>query len=465
MSREPIRLRQLAWFGTVASVMQCVLCAQQVVFAQHDAVTQHTVEVPVQTIQLRDNDQQIARLKYAEVTDSQLREPADDPSVRLTLVLPQGSVALELRVTIAGRPFRQLRAARVQRLLAGDTSDPLAEKYQHYVTVTQREVTFDEARWLLRRWGEDASLAILSDQFERSRANQSPVRDCLDRDGDGELDASEIASAIESLRRCDTNSDDIVSDLELQRAANSLVHNKIVWSPEKLLIRHESSIAETATSLADASSADVTPEGVTPADKSSADRGDVPTVTMVVDFAQPTGTCRVSSLEKIDLHGGSARLELAGATVELTVLQAAGSEASDQVSLGVVNDGYPIAPLVDANHDGRLTIRELRAVPEALESLDRNHDQRISAAELAPTIRVAVGHGLCVHEFLSNVRIGDARAAEQERLVGPDWFNSLDKNHDNDLSRSEFVGTPEQFEKLDIDHDELISVNEANQAP
>ena len=43
----------------------------------------------------------------------------------------------------------------------------------------------------------------------------------------------------------------------------------------------------------------------------------------------------------------------------------------------------------------------------------------------------------------------------------PDWFASMDKNHDRDLSRGEFLGTTEQFRQFDTDGDGLLSVAEA----
>jgi hypothetical protein len=44
---------------------------------------------------------------------------------------------------------------------------------------------------------------------------------------------------------------------------------------------------------------------------------------------------------------------------------------------------------------------------------------------------------------------------------GPVWFRKMDRNGDGDVSRREFLGTPEEFDKIDTDHDGLISVEEA----
>ena len=45
--------------------------------------------------------------------------------------------------------------------------------------------------------------------------------------------------------------------------------------------------------------------------------------------------------------------------------------------------------------------------------------------------------------------------------VGPDWFQKMDRNHDGDVSRREFLGPRDQFDRLDRDKDGLIDPDEA----
>ena len=77
---------------------------------------------------------------------------------------------------------------------------------------------------------------MLSDNFERSRAGQSPGRDVLDRNADRIIDAQELDGAVSVLRRCDTNQNEIVEASEIRNAAASLVHDSVAWDPPKLVI-------------------------------------------------------------------------------------------------------------------------------------------------------------------------------------------------------------------------------------
>jgi len=45
--------------------------------------------------------------------------------------------------------------------------------------------------------------------------------------------------------------------------------------------------------------------------------------------------------------------------------------------------------------------------------------------------------------------------------AGPDWFQKMDRNHDGDISRREFLGPRDQFDRLDNDKDGLIDADEA----
>jgi hypothetical protein len=94
--------------------------------------------------------------------------------------------------------------------------------------------------------------------------------------------------------------------------------------------------------------------------------------------------------------------------------------------------------------------------------LDRNADESVSSDEIPTPIRLAVTLGPHVHELLATPT-GSVRtvAPRDATAPPPDWFVSMDKNHDRDLSRGEFLGTTEQFRQFDADGDGLLSVMEA----
>jgi hypothetical protein len=66
-----------------------------------------------------------------------------------------------------------------------------------------------------------------------------------------------------------------------------------------------------------------------------------------------------------------------------------------------------------------------------------------------------------VHQLLAKPT-GEARTvAPRDVPKAPDWFLSMDKNSDGDLSRGEFLGTTEQFRQFDANGDELLDTGEA----
>ncbi|HUG19082.1 MAG TPA: hypothetical protein VMM56_08910, partial [Planctomycetaceae bacterium] len=134
-------------------------------------------------------------------------------------------------------------------------------------------------------------------------------------------------------------------------------------------------------------------------------------------------------------------------------------QVSDQISIGAVNDGYPMLPVLDPNDDGRFTLRELRGLAESLKQFDRNQDGQIQRDELRPTIRVAFGMGPFAHQALAGIRSVNSSATSL--VSGPEWFVRMDRNKDGDLTRQEFPGTDAQFDRLDADGDEFISAEEA----
>ncbi len=137
------------------------------------------------------------------------------------------------------------------------------------------------------------------------------------------------------------------------------------------------------------------------------------------------------------------------------------ANASDQ--------GRAIFGVVDLDRDRRLGCRELLRTVERVTSWDGDSDGRVSADEIPYHFQVGVGRGGLVG--LTGGVIGpigaQAMAAARggaEPGVGPVWFQKMDRNHDGDVSRREFLGPREAFDRLDKDTDGLIDAEEAGAA-
>ena len=120
--------------------------------------------------------------------------------------------------------------------------------------------------------------------------------------------------------------------------------------------------------------------------------------------------------------------------------------------------------LLDANGDGRLSVKELRTAYARLAPLEPSGGKEITKAILQPSVTVRVGNtmsgGADTATFnTQNDMTGYGRA--QLPQAGPVWFHKMDRNGDGDVSRAEFLGGKADFDKLDTNGDGLISLDEA----
>jgi Ca2+-binding EF-hand superfamily protein len=138
-------------------------------------------------------------------------------------------------------------------------------------------------------------------------------------------------------------------------------------------------------------------------------------------------------------------------------------------SLSVSDGGRGLFDLIDTDRDGLLSVREMCNAFKLLEQFDRDGDGCISRAEVPHSYQLTVTPGPANFSQLGTRVLAVSTARMPTRsppvpLAGPLWFRKMDRNHDGDVSRREFLGTDEEFRKIDTDGDGLISREEAEKA-
>jgi Ca2+-binding EF-hand superfamily protein len=137
------------------------------------------------------------------------------------------------------------------------------------------------------------------------------------------------------------------------------------------------------------------------------------------------------------------------------------------VTLALTNTSRGMFDLLDTNRDGRLGVREMRGAVKLLDTLDAGHKGYLERADLPRSYQLALrrgpasagGAGGAIFDLYRGPERSDAIG---EPTAGPTWFRKMDRNRDGDVSRREFLGTDEQFRQIDADGDGLISAGEAD---
>jgi Ca2+-binding EF-hand superfamily protein len=130
--------------------------------------------------------------------------------------------------------------------------------------------------------------------------------------------------------------------------------------------------------------------------------------------------------------------------------------------LTFVDRGQNLFEFIDADHDRRLSRRELMTLWDRLSPWMKPGADSFDPKDLPQMFQIIVSHGELRSPEGDPGSGSVIRAAN--RLRGPLWFRKMDRNADGDVSRQEFLGTPEQFKLIDKDGDGLIDLQEAEQA-
>ncbi len=356
-------------------------------------------------------------------------------------------------------------------------SSALEARLRRYAAVTGRTPSRDEIRWLLTKWVDGPTLLLLDENFQRFRAAQAPAFHVFDRDMDGNVSAAELDVAQETILSCDTNQNDVVEYAEIAEVAKDPRRKSRAATAHALIPILEATLV--AKAFRRIAKRFVSPQSTERFDENSDGELDAaeitrldelePDVTVVVSFdtrdaaKSTTKIVQVSSAFDSELSrkvGSSITFPLGATMLEFSAVQSPALAGSDQISVGIVDDGYPLLPALDPNEDGRLTIRELRKVQEPLRRFDANKDGEISQEEIPSTVRLSFGLGPSVHQHLADIRsIHPPSTAPQ--ITAPPWFTRMDANRDGDISQREALLKRDKFRQLDADNDGLISPKEA----
>jgi Ca2+-binding EF-hand superfamily protein len=354
------------------------------------------------------------------------------------------------------------------------------DRIERHLKATGKKPSAEEVRWILANWTDGPVLLFLNDNFQRFRAAQQPMFEVLDVNRDRVISGDEIENAVAAITSCDLNRDEVVDATEIGKVASDPRNVRSLSAASRPMIARldqREYVRMVLSKLTACYAVDPSSDTLSAFDQNRDGVLDDPefhdiqnrpadlslnivfnTKASTVSRLSITGAAdehqsAMSSAKKTD---GTIVLPFPEFQLEISSVQGA---ASDQISIGAIDDGYALLPELDENGDDRFTIRELRTLTERLKSFDRDNNGSIDFDEIVPTYRLCIALGPNAHEPLSVLR--QRKALVTEPVTGPDWFTEMDKNKDLDLTRTEFPGTDEQFQQLDEDGDGLIDVHEA----
>ncbi len=147
--------------------------------------------------------------------------------------------------------------------------------------------------------------------------------------------------------------------------------------------------------------------------------------------------------------------------------------ARGRLTLTASDQGRALFGLLDLDRDRQLGAREVLDTFARVSACDHDQDGRIVPEEIPHHIQLTLARGdlspiLAIPSNNNGVVVAASRVIvvppPTRAPAGPIWFRKMDRNHDGDVSRREFLGTHDQFDRLDRDHDGLIGPDEAEAA-
>lgn len=349
--------------------------------------------------------------------------------------------------------------------------------------------TNDELQRYYRKSGA-ASVRIGHADLPHSNSLADALIAALDEDRNGNLSQQELANAESSLRKFDTNDDELISAEELvpnqlypgcaatnpvDRIEDAKNLGTVHWvaidneSADQMSV-NPSSLTRRSWNVTLRDAIHDNPLMVTSKDKLAYEAWSVtgPLAKLCDDFAKRIGESPITanagemaSEPTMDSRGREKRNQFAwlvpmvdrnfdgiASPVEIADwLNIQRKIAHGQLFISVLSSGGLFERL-DLNHDSGLSVRELRNAWTVLEAAGCTQVDQLDLKRISGVGMVIASRGY-----------PDRIAKSHQKQ--PEWFRLMDRNSDGDISRREFTEPTERFIQLDQDHDNLISVSEA----
>jgi Ca2+-binding EF-hand superfamily protein len=357
--------------------------------------------------------------------------------------------------------------------------------------------------------GEPFSVQALR-EYGGGAQQDSPLFQLLDQDQDGRLSAAEMSDAAWRLQGRDANDDEVVTpaDFRPPPAADPAMRNRRTSAPQRAFELNKLEIDsiyytlreryDTGKGLDEASfghsiglfaQLDADHNGMIDQAEVAGlidARGDLRLKLNLGRVAdeQPKPLVEVQSLSDdlkatgAGIHEEPGRLiiDLAGGELEVAVVDSVPStkpesEKSEeavkprpfsslqiQVRAGDAEDA--LFSWCDANHDSRLTLREMQSAGQRVARLDASGDGTVTAAEVPDRLACAILRGPGGDMMPRGLYAAQRRAPEN----APRWLTAMDTNGDGEITPREFLGNAKQFSDLDLNADGYLDASEAARA-
>jgi Ca2+-binding EF-hand superfamily protein len=138
--------------------------------------------------------------------------------------------------------------------------------------------------------------------------------------------------------------------------------------------------------------------------------------------------------------------------------------ATSYTVLTISDQGRGLMDALDANRDGRLSVRELRSAWDRLAPYDTDGKGTITRTMIPTQYRLLASRGQPGFDPRLSFTPRPQPVQPPVPPRGPLWFRKMDRNADGDVSFREWLGTPEEFRRIDRDGDGIITLEEAERA-